>query len=85
MKYDYKGYEPYGAGEAYIVSQWADDYTENATESAIENGCVFHIIDDLNAYLETPAKIRVQYIQKDGPVFPMIETPDGFKVIKEED
>jgi hypothetical protein len=84
MKYDYKGYEPCGAVDAYIVSQWANGWAGNATESAVENGCIFHVVDEFNAFLESPAKTRAQYVKKNGPVFPMTDTKDGIMVVKEE-
>ena len=53
MKYSYKGYMPYGAGETFYIDQYVDDSFEgNATEKVIEEGlATFDIISEEIAVL----------------------------------
>ena len=56
--YTYQGYRPYGAGEMFIIDNWASSYPwedGNITEEAIQNGCRFEVCDENTAFLIPPA------------------------------
>lgn len=67
-KFEYKGWEPYGAGDAFIVESCCDgdpwNVPQNATENAIKNGCVFKVLTDRKAILTTPGGATAVYVQK---------------------
>lgn len=55
--YTYKGWEPYGTGECYIIDHYCDsDLFDNdckPTEESIKNGmCTFEVVNNNCAYLK---------------------------------
>lgn len=56
-RYDYKGYEPYGAAQMHIMDNFTelnpyeDNSACNVTEMLVEEGYKFEIIDNENAVL----------------------------------
>ena len=60
--YDYKGYNPYGAGQMFAIDDFVDaDFKGNVTEKIIKSGAgTFEVASDTEAILHV-GKLNIEY------------------------